>query len=375
MAKIKAKETDRSPTANAASAAGSAAETGSWAQFWFRPIDPAALDGVRIVAGVLLLAWLASFAGQYPAFFGLNGWFDARAFVESANLEDRPPIGWSPIFLVRSAAGLHAFYFGALLVFALFTLGVATRLTAVLTWLAVLSFTANPAIDYGADYLLKTITLYLMVGYGFLGLLARPRSLGGWLGGSRGWLAPPVGTTAGAPPSAAATVAIRLLQVHFAIIIFTSGVHKLQIGEWWAGDALWFPMHAPMQTSLEQVMAEGQRTNSALLLTLYSLGAYAVLAWELCFPFFIWQRRLRPWLLVAGITGWIGSWFVYDLPLYGPAILTGCLAFVEPATWRAVIERFSLGRPAPMPAGTALAAPANGGPKSQERELVPARGK
>ena len=55
------------------------------------------------------------------------------------------------------------------LVALLFTLGIATRITGVLTWVAVVSFLGNPAASYDADFLINILAFYLMLGYLLLG--------------------------------------------------------------------------------------------------------------------------------------------------------------------------------------------------------------
>ena len=72
---------------------------------------------------------------------------------------------------------INAFYYSSLGVLALFTLGIATRLTAPLTWVVVCSFLSNPATLYEGDFLLVILAFYLMVGYA-AGLLERPAHLG-----------------------------------------------------------------------------------------------------------------------------------------------------------------------------------------------------
>ena len=49
----------------------------AWERFWFSAVDPVGLHAVRLLAGLLFLVWLLSFAGHERAFFGLDGWFDA----------------------------------------------------------------------------------------------------------------------------------------------------------------------------------------------------------------------------------------------------------------------------------------------------------
>jgi hypothetical protein len=310
-----------------------------WCRFWFSPVDPVGLHGVRWLAGLLFLAWLLSFAGRVDAFFGLDGWLDRQGMTEMTNLmrqqPNQPnPFGWSVLYLAgNNATLLHVIYWASVVVLALFTLGVATRCTAPLAWVVVASFTAQPLISYDADALLVLLAFYLMVGYLFYGLQNRDQSpwrlLFGWttpwlLG--RGRIADPA-----TPPSVGANVALRLLQINLAVVLVASGLHKLQIGEWWAGWAYWYPFVPPFTTTLEQVRAEA--SNGALILGVLSLAAYATLAWQIGFPFFAWQPRCR-WLLLGGaVVGWLGLIFAYALPLFGPAILIGCLGFLTPAEW------------------------------------------
>jgi hypothetical protein len=309
-----------------------------WCRFWFVPVDPIGLHGVRWLAGLLFLAWLLPFAGHVDSLFGLAGWLDRQGYTELAKLspQERGPIPvWSLLYLAGNDAGwLHAIYWGSVAVLALFTLGVATRWTAPLAWVVVASFTAHPVIAYDGDILLLILAFYLMIGYLFYGLDSTARSP--WRL-AFGWTTPwlfgrgRIGDTAG-QPSVGANVALRLLQVNLAILFVTSGVHKLQIGDWWAGWAYWYPFFPPFTTTLEQVRAEGP--NASLILGVLSLAAYATMAWQIGFPFFAWQPRFR-WLLLGGAAlGWLGMVFVHALPLFGPAIAIGCLSFLTPGEWR-----------------------------------------
>jgi hypothetical protein len=305
-----------------------------WCRFWFTPTDPVGLHAVRWLAGLLFLAWLLPFAGHLDAFFGLNGVLDRQAYTELAKIgpeEGGPiPIGWSFLYLAGTNSGLlHGLYWGSIAVVVLFTLGVATRITSVLTWVVVASFTAHPVIAYDGDALLLILSFYLMVGYLLYGLSNSAQPL--W---ARvvGWAVPGTLGRGRVTPSAGANLALRLLQVNLAILLVTAGLHKLQVGEWWAGWAYWYLFVPPFTTTLEQVRAES--SNASLILGVLSLAAYATLAWQIGFPFFAWQPRCR-WLLLGGAAvGWLGMIFIYGLPLFGPGILIGCLGFLTAAEWR-----------------------------------------
>jgi hypothetical protein len=305
----------------------------SWASFWFTPVDAVVLHGIRVLAGVLFLAWLLPFAGQQEALFGLAGWFDARAYQEAARLPDGLPgsASWSLLYLCgNSAAALQAVYWLSVVVLVLFTLGLWTRVASVLTWLVVMSFTANPATRYGADALLGVLAFYLMVGYVLLGQWDAPPSQLSRLVGARGtWLF----GRRGAPPSRAANLALRLLQVHFAIALCVSGMHKLQFGDWWAGVAFWYPLHPPMATTFADVRSHAN--HAVAYLFVLSLAQYTALAWQVTFPLFAWRRGgWRSVLLLGALVGAAGSMLLYRQPLFGPLLVVGCLSYLTPAEWR-----------------------------------------
>jgi hypothetical protein len=310
-----------------------------WLGFWFTPTDPPGLHRIRILGGLLFLAWLLPFAGQPEAFFGLNGWFDLKAYQDVAEMVRQegvppPPLGWSLLFLCGTNTKLlAACYWGSIAILVLFTLGVAVRLTSVLTWLIVVSFTANPAAVYDAETLLVMLAFYLMVGYLFLGpWLPQQSWLGRLLGGKEnfflGW------NPAGAGPgeSVSANVALRLLQIHFAVGMVACGLHKLQFVEWWSGVAFWMYLHPPFSWNQANVREYVQKGTTYL--GILSLALYLTMAWQITFPLFAWRPRWR-WLLIGGgVVGWLGAVIIYQLPLFGPVIFICCLSYVTPGEWQ-----------------------------------------
>jgi hypothetical protein len=313
----------------------------AWTDFWFSPVNPVGLNTLRVLAGLLFLAWLLPLAGDYQALFSVDGWFDQEAYREAARLEGGTPapINWSLLYVCGANAGLvSAFYWGSIAILVLFTLGLWTRVTSVLTWLIVVSFLANPAARYEADYLLVIVAFYLMIGYVLLGQWSRKLSLAArLLGTSDTWLLGrwlgPKATAPAAPAkeSYAANLAVRLFQVHFALVVVTAGLHKLQHGDWWAGVAFWYPLHPPFETTADSIRAEAPSAESTLFML--SLAQYLVLAWQLAFPAFAWRRRWRVVLLGGAVVGWLGSIFLYQLPLFGPVFVLGCLSYLTAAEW------------------------------------------
>jgi hypothetical protein len=304
-------------------------------------VDPLGLHTIRLLAGLLFLAWLLPFAGHLDSLFGLQGWFDAQAYAEAARLPGGPakPLGWSVLYLCGSDARLLAVAYGLSIgVLVLFTLGLWLRLTAVLTWIIVASFTASPAIDSDADSLLLILAFYLMIGYVLLGQRDRGQSLFNRLLGTRAtglFGRPGRGGATGLTPSLGANLALRLLQVHLAVVMVTTGFHKLQFGDWWAGVALWYPLHLPFETPVTQARVHAEHAD--LYLGVLGLATYLTLAWQIGFPLFAWRPRWRPVLLGGAALAWLGTAFVYRLPLLGPAVFIGCLGYVTPAGWHRLV--------------------------------------
>jgi hypothetical protein len=308
----------------------------SWVRFWFAPIDPVGLHALRVLAGLLFLCWLLPFAGAQQTLFGLGGWLDARGYGEASHLQGLPPhlFGWSVVYLCgTNPILLDVVYWLSVAAIVLFTLGLWTRLTGVLTWIVVVSYTANPAVAYDADPLLLLLAFYLMVGYLLLGQWRTGQSSAArLLGANDTWLFRRTASgEQGAQESVAANLALRLFQVHFAIALVASGLHKLQSKEWWDGLAPWFYTHPPMQATLSEVRTYAPHAGTYL--TLFSLASYAVLAWQLGFPAFAWRRGWRAVLLGGALAAWLAC-ALLPLPLFGPLVMVICLGYLTPTEWR-----------------------------------------
>jgi len=316
----------------------------SWTTFWFTPVPTVGLHSLRFLFGWLSILWLLTFAGNPRAFLGLSGWVDREVFVQASEPEIRDSLpdyyqpGWSVLYLFGTNSNLLlVVYWATLVLFIAFLLGFWTRLTSLLTWMMVVSFIANPVTRLDAEPLLGVLAFYLMVGYLLLGQWRRHVS---WperiLGSSRTFL---FGRGEEAP-SVAANLAIRLLQVHFAIVVVTSGLHKLQSGDWWAGVAFWYPLHPPFETTQESLFAERAHANQQLFFL--SLAQYIFLAWELGFPLFAWRKSWRLVLLGGALIGWIGCLAIYKQPLFGPIYCICALSYLTPTEWLAISDKLRL---------------------------------
>lgn len=303
----------------------------AWSEFWFRPANPLALDIVRVAAGVAALAWLGAMAAHVDAFFGLNGWFDRQAYVDAAQaLQGTPrPFGWSLLYLIGDRPEvLRGAYFLAMFVVLLFTLGVLPRVSSVGTWLAIASFGANPASEADDLVVLNMLSLYLVVGYFFCRPAGQASLIRRLIGPLLAW---PWPTQSRDQPSVGANLGMRLAQVHFAIIVVTSGLQKLQFGDWWAGVALWYPLHRPLETSIDQAFAHAG--DAQQYLRFLSVSAYLILAWQLAFPTFAWRRSMQWLLFVGAVAGGAGLIWLYRMPVLAMSFFAACLTYVPSDAW------------------------------------------
>ncbi|MGF1578844.1 MAG: hypothetical protein ACFCD0_05730 [Gemmataceae bacterium] len=319
--------------------------------FWFTPANPIGLHSLRFFAGLVFLTWLLTLAGRQTAFFGLNGWFDVQAFEEAARLPGGAPVpfGWSILYLCgNDPTNLLTMYWGSVGVLLLFTLGIGTRITSILTWIIVVSFVSvNPVVSFGGDFLLSILAFYLMLGYllyrqwtGGLSLVERllgPREtivFHSWFFRNQ-----QTDQDTSEAYSYAVNFALRLLQVHFAIVVFTTALHKLQMADWWAGVALWYPLHPPFDTTFESVRTKAWV--GRVYLCVLSFIQYSFLAWQFGFPLMAWRQGWR-WVLVGGgFVGLLGSVFVFGLPVFGPVFLLGCFSYLTASEWQQFWQRLS----------------------------------
>lgn len=319
----------------------------AWTRFWFAAIPPTGMRLLRVLVGLVILGWLLSFVGHHRALLSVNGLvgFDAHSQLQGPEYEGVGPIGWSILYFANgNLAAFEAIYWTSIVIVLLFTLGAATRLTGIGTWVIVTSFLYNPATSYEGDYMLGILAFYMMLGHLFAGLWNGDLSLSEKiLGSKRDFVFANIafGPETDLPaPSMSANWMLRLLQIHFVIIMLANGLHKFQIADWWAGVALWYPLHPPFQTTAESILRE--RPSATFTLFWLSVAQYAALAWQIGFPAFAWKPGWPRVILLGGaVAYWLGVVFVFGLPLFGPFVVIGCLSFLRPEEWAYVVDRAS----------------------------------
>jgi hypothetical protein len=272
-----------------------------WERFWFRPEPTSTLALIRIVFGLLVFAWTLSLAGDLAAFFGKSG-----------VVPKQPAAGgvWG-VLGVSSSDFVVQLLFAVLLLSSLaLALGYHTRLAAVLVFIGVMSFERrNPYVFNTGDWLLRLMAFYLVLAPSGAAL-----SLDRWrTNRSRFWEFP-----------LRAPWVIRLMQIQLSVVYFAALWDKLQGTTWNNGTAVSYAMRI---TDVHRFPDFGFLIHSAFLSNVMTFGTLAV---EFSVAVFVWNRRLRPWVLLAGALLHLGIEYSIRVGFFSLAMLTLYIAFLDP---------------------------------------------
>lgn len=259
-----------------------------WEDFWLAPADPRPLAAIRVIVGLTVLLYLWSFSGDLARWLGPAGLLSQPAAeLITGGIDDRPQYRFSVLSLAGSPAELTAIHVGCLLIAAAFTIGLATRVSAALTLAVVLSYAHRTAgVGSLLDAVLPMFLLYLVIApAGAFLSIDRLLQVPAWLRGGSG-------------PGLAARIALRLMQVHFAALVFVMGAAKLYGDAWWDGEAMWFLM---AQTHSRPLDLTFLREHPLLLNAWTHLVVYT----QLALAPLVWSRLTRPVIVILAALAWV----------------------------------------------------------------------
>jgi hypothetical protein len=277
-----------------------------WNQFWYTPARPTILGSIRIMTGLMLLYTHAVWGLALGDFFSSTGWLSpslVRRIQENQYV-------YSFWHLVPDRWIWAAFAL-SMVVFLLFTVGLFTRVTSVLSLITAVSYANRvPAALFGLDQINIMLNLYLAIGPSGAAL-----SLDRWLKGRRS------GSRSPTAPSATANLAIRLIQVHMCVVYFFAGVSKLQGPSWWDGEAMWRAFANLEYQSLDMTWLASHPW-------LVNAMTHVSILWEISFCVLIWQKRWRPLVLAGAVILHVGIGACLGMWTFGLIMLVGCAAFL-----------------------------------------------
>lgn len=298
-----------------------------WDRFWFNPADPTTLGLIRVSAGLVVLyvhlvycIGLMNYLGP-DAWVVNTGWSDKTGekgvtdFVRHGNPQQVPGSSWNDTdgeiikgqaiwsiwFHVEDPTWVWVIHSTILVIMFLFTIGLWTRVTSVLTWIGALMYIQRfqGSMLFGLDTMTNLVLLYLMIGPSGAAL-----SVDRWLKVRRERLRlGPAYVPQPPEPMVSANFAIRLIQINFCIIYLAAGTSKLLGTSWWNGTApnrfLLNYSFAPMEVAAYTKLLLFLSKHRWMWELVCAGGVIGTLFVELSFPFLVWNRFTR-WIMICG---------------------------------------------------------------------------
>jgi predicted DCC family thiol-disulfide oxidoreductase YuxK len=287
----------------------------AWSQIWFESSPTTPIEVARIGIGAGLLLHYAMATPFLFDFWGEGGWVPRAVVLENTT----NPWIQSVFFYFSEPWQWMAFHAVFLLCCAAFMLGWRTSWVKWIVLVGQISYDhRNPALFYGVDKILACLLFIMCVApVGCALSLDRVRAVGAAKLKELDAALPPYST----PWAGACT---RLMQIQMVVLFFYSAISKLRGDDWWNGDAIWI------------VFINRQYYNPVVLDLLAShywlsnIGSYATILIEIAFPFLIWQRRTRPYLLAAAIFIHLQFAVLMGLFYFSFVMVMGHMSFVRP---------------------------------------------
>jgi hypothetical protein len=243
---------------------------------------------LRILVGCCGLVWWISLAGDWNNWFGIHGLMPTatvarvlasdshRSFdhIFSLPIPDDGSSGWP--LIVGLCSGVA------------FTIGLVTPISGACFFLSTVAAVQRAPMIFGPFEQMLSVA----VGYLTLAPSGQRVSVDSLFRKLVSRTLPSIRT------SIRANVAVRLLQVHLAIVYLFSGLSKLNGDVWWQGDAIWWLAVQPESSLLDLTWIAGYPI-------LMNLWTYLIVCIELAMGTLIWIRRFRPVLVCLSALVWV----------------------------------------------------------------------
>ncbi len=333
-----------------------------WDRFWFKPSDPVVIGLIRLCAGTMLVYSTLMYSFDLLSYVGQDAWLDsggkdtAMYYLRYKVLFFGQPSGWdnpqnfdslavgrghyfwSVFYDLHDPATIYAVHFGIVAVMVLFAAGLWTRVTSVLAWMGSMCYLQRaPTLLFGMDTMMNILLVYLMIGPSGAALsvdswLRRRRERAAGLGDHP------------SPPLASATLATRLLQINFCFIYLGSGASKLLGSAWWNGTAIWGTVansyFAPINQAWYAAGLQFLASHRLLWELAMSAGCVFTLFVEIGFPFLVWNRKWRWWMVSGSVMLHTGIGVCMGLVTFSLCMLCMVLAFIPPEAVRDFLDRY-----------------------------------
>ena len=146
-------------------------------------------------------------------------------------------------------------------------------------------------------------------------------------------------------PMVSANFALRLLQVHFCMIYLSAGLSKLMGSSWWSGTALWVTVanyeFTPLCFAFYEEPLRWLCQRRWLWEIVMTSGVLYTLALEISFPFLVWQRRFRGFVVAGSVILHTGIALSMGLIGFGLFMLGLVMSFIPADVVHEWLDRLS----------------------------------
>jgi predicted DCC family thiol-disulfide oxidoreductase YuxK len=291
-----------------------------WSRLWFQDRSTLPLELSRVGIGAALLINYGLATGYFFNLAGESAWI-----AQAAAGWGEDPWQQSIFFYLTSPWQLLAYHYIFLLSCAAFMVGWRTSWVKWIVLIGEISYAHyNVILTYGVDRILCSLLLILCLApIGRALSLDRVREV-------RAAKREDLAAVSAPYRSAWAGACIRLMQIQMAALFFYSAIYKLHGDDWLNGDAVW-------------VVFTHANFYHPFLLGLFAphywlvnVATYGTLLIEIAFPFLIWQRATRPYLLAAAIFLHLQIAVFMGMPYFSFVMSMGHMSFVRPE-WLAAL--------------------------------------
>lgn len=286
-----------------------------WDQIWFQDRPTTQLDLVRIGLGFAMLCHYGLSSAYLFEIWGNQGWFPTELLT---NLPAADTPVKSLLFYITQPWQLAVVHVMFLFCCAAFMVGWRVAWVKWLVLVGHLSYIQRaPELAYGVDAILASLlTLLCLAPIGKALSLDRVRALR---------KAKQDNLDAQLPvfTSRWAFACRRLMQLQMAVLFFFSAAHKFGEQEWWHGDAIWYVF------SLNEYYSATLLDLFAAQFWIVNIATYGTLLIEIAFPFLIWQRHTRAWLLAGAVFLHLLFFFFLGLYYFSWVMIMGHVSFLR----------------------------------------------
>ena len=282
----------------------------AWDRFWFQPVESSTFALYRIAVGTVVLSWTLALAPSLYAFYAPNGILPGYPDYSGS-------LAWGLLEYFRSSAAVTLFYFIMLLASICVLVGFATRVAALVSFICLVSFAhRNPWVLNSGDLLVQLLAFYLLLMPAGAAL-----SVDRWLKPNQPFWEFPL----------RAIWPLRLVQVQVSMLYIVAVWDKVRGTTWNDGTAVSYAMRIG---DLNRFPVPGFISDSLVISNLLTFGTLAL---ELSLGILVWNRVLRPWVLLLGVSLHLGIDYSVRVGFFSWAILAAYVAFIPPDVARSII--------------------------------------